>query len=398
VDGLNAVPGADPYAFIDTDVIGTDQIRVALLYKPSTVTPVGATGVLLTGTFSNRSRPPVAQAFEENATGERFVVVVNHFKSKGCDPLSDPADQDQGDGQSCFNATRVQSANELMAWLATDPTGTGDPDVMIIGDLNSYLQEDPIVALEAGGYLNGVEQFIGTGASSFVFTGQSGALDHAMLSSTLAAAVTGIAELHTNADEPRVLDYNLEFKSPAQQALEVGTPYRAADHDALLVGIRLEPPAPGLVNGGMETDDDGDRLPDGWTGSGLLLHGLLDGRDCHAALGGDCSFRLRASIWQKTLAQVVPLSGQAGDVLDLRYWVKTQFVTSLRQGKARLVFQRTDGGATTISRNLPTGTRDWTAFILSVAAPHDYVAVRVEFLTQRLLGTTWIDEVELTRE
>ncbi len=398
VDGLNAVPGADPYAFIDTGVIGADEIRVALLYKPSTVTPVGTTAVLLTGTFSDRSRPPIAQAFEDNATGQRFIVVPNHFKSKSCDPASDPADFDQGDGQGCFNATRVQSANELMAWLAADPTGTGDPDVLIIGDLNSYLQEDPMRALEAGGYVNGVGQFIGAGAYSFVFTGQSGALDHAMFSGSLAPSVTGVAELHASADEPGVLDYNMEFKTPAQEALEVGTPYRASDHDALLIGLNFEAPQPELVNGGMEIDDDADLLPDGWTGSGLLLHHLLDGQDCEVALGGDCSFRFRASLWQKRLAQVVPLSGQAGDVLNLTYWAKTKAVTSLLLGKARLVFQNADGSSTAVSRNLPTGTRDWTAFTLEATAPHDYVSVRVEFASQRLLGTTWIDEVELTRE
>ena len=30
------------YAFIDTGVIGTDEIKVALIYKPAAVTPVGA--------------------------------------------------------------------------------------------------------------------------------------------------------------------------------------------------------------------------------------------------------------------------------------------------------------------------------------------------------------------
>ncbi len=397
VDGLNAVTG-DPYAFIDTGVIGTDQIRVALLYKPSTVTPVGTTAVLLTGTFADRSRPPVAQAFEDNATGQVFVVVVNHFKSKNCDASSAPADRDLGDGQGCFNATRVQSAQELLAWLATDPTGTGDPDVLIIGDLNSYLREDPIQALVAGGYVNGVQQHIGTGAYSFVFLGQSGALDHALYSSSLAGSVTGVAELHASADEPPVLDYNLEFKSPAQQALEAGTPYRAADHDALVVGLRFEAPQPDLVNGGMEFDENGDLLPDGWTGSGLLLHRLLDGRDCNMALGGACSFRLRPSPWQKQLAQSVALEGRSGDVLNLTYWARTHLVTSALQGRARLVFVGADGRRTASSRNLPTGTRDWAAFTLRATAPHDYVGVQVEFLTQRLLGTTWIDEVALARE
>ena len=34
----------------------------------------------------------------------------------------------------------------LVDWLATDPTGSGDADFLIIGDLNSYDKEDPIDA------------------------------------------------------------------------------------------------------------------------------------------------------------------------------------------------------------------------------------------------------------
>ena len=46
-----------------------------------------------------------------------------------------------------------------------------------------------------------------------MFQGQSGYLDHALASSSLAAQATGAAEWHINADEPIALDYNVEFKS-----------------------------------------------------------------------------------------------------------------------------------------------------------------------------------------
>ena len=42
VDALNAAMGSDTYSFIDTGVIGTDEIKVALIYKPAAVSPVGA--------------------------------------------------------------------------------------------------------------------------------------------------------------------------------------------------------------------------------------------------------------------------------------------------------------------------------------------------------------------
>ena len=98
------------------------------------------------------TRPPLAQTFEALATGERFTAVTMHFKSKRCSGASG-GDADQGDEQGCYNATRSQMATELTNWLAADPTGSGAPDFLIIGDLNAYAMEDPITALESAGYV-----------------------------------------------------------------------------------------------------------------------------------------------------------------------------------------------------------------------------------------------------
>jgi Ca2+-binding RTX toxin-like protein len=71
-----------------------------------------------------------------------------------------------------------------------------------------------------------------------VFQGQSGYLDHALASASLAAQVTGVAEWHINADEPVALDYNVEFKSANHvDTLYAPTAYRSSDHDPLLVGL-----------------------------------------------------------------------------------------------------------------------------------------------------------------
>jgi predicted extracellular nuclease len=54
--------------------------------------------------------------------------------------------------------------------------------------------------------------------------------------------VTGTAEWHINADEPVVLDYNVEFKSPNQvNTLFAPTAFRCSDHDPLVVGLNLTP-------------------------------------------------------------------------------------------------------------------------------------------------------------
>ena len=144
--------------------------------------------------------------------------MVNHLKSKGSD-CNDVGDPDTGDGAGNCNLTRTAAAEALVDWLATDPTGSGDDDVLLIGDLNSYDKEDPIDALLAGGYTDLVHAFQGEFAYSYVFDGQIGYLDHALASEGLADEVTGATVWHINADEPDILDYDMTFKQPAQDAL-----------------------------------------------------------------------------------------------------------------------------------------------------------------------------------
>ncbi|MCX6043718.1 MAG: ExeM/NucH family extracellular endonuclease [Chloroflexi bacterium] len=260
VDQMNAATAPGVYALINVDAttgqtnaLGTDAIKVGLIYKPAIVTPVGNTAVLNTGAFGlyntgagvmGRNRPALAQAFEQNSTGERVIVTVNHLKSKGsgCADNISPVgpDPDAGDGQGNCNLTRTQAATELVNWLATNPTGTGDPDVLIIGDLNSYALEDPITAIKNAGYMNLIAVLSGPKAYSYVFDGQWGYLDHALASASLAQQVAGVGDWHINADEPSVLDYNTDFKSAGQQAsLYAPDQFRVSDHDPVLVGLNL---------------------------------------------------------------------------------------------------------------------------------------------------------------
>ncbi|MCB0189016.1 MAG: hypothetical protein KDE31_32325, partial [Caldilineaceae bacterium] len=44
---------------------------------------------------------------------------------------------------------------------------------------------------------------------------------------------------HINADEPDILDYDTTFKLPAQDALYKDDPYRASDHDPVIIGLDL---------------------------------------------------------------------------------------------------------------------------------------------------------------
>ena len=241
VDGLNDVLGAGTYDFIDTGTIGTDAIKVAFIYQPASAVPVGDYAILDSTVdprfLDQRNRPALAQTFESTATGGQATVIVNHLKSKGsaCD-----GDPDTGDGQGNCNLTRVDAAEALVDWIASDPTDSGDLDAIVIGDLNSYAKEDPIGVFEDAGYENMIQTFLGDEAYSFVFQGQSGYLDHALADATLPAQVTGTTEWHINADEPIVLDYNTDFKSEDHvETLFAPHAYRSSDHDPVLVGADL---------------------------------------------------------------------------------------------------------------------------------------------------------------
>ena len=242
VAALNAATAPGTYAYVDTGVIGTDAIKVALIYKRAAVAPLGDWKLLTSAVDprfdDTKSRPALAQTFRHLGSGEALTVVVNHLKSKGSACAGDP---DLGDGSGNCNVTRTLAAAALADWLAGDPTGSGDPDVMIIGDLNSYTFESPIATLESKGYTNLVRKYGGLTAYSYVFQGESGYLDHALANSSLEAQVTGATEWHVNPDEPTVLDYNVNFKSANHvTTLYDDGPYRASDHDPVIVGVQLD--------------------------------------------------------------------------------------------------------------------------------------------------------------
>jgi uncharacterized protein len=285
VNALNATAGPGTWAFVDPGrtVLGGDEIAVGMVYQPAALTPVGNAAILdqaVDVRFNSAvQRPSLAQTFEVTDNGALFTPVINHLKSKGSS-AGGLGDADIGDGQGQSNGTRTAAAQALVDWLATDPTGQGDADYLILGDLNAYAQEDPITAIRAGaddapGTADDYTNLIGDATYSYSFDGQWGALDHALGSASLAAQVTGATKWHINADEPTALDYNVEFKSPAQvDAFYAPGPFRASDHDPVVVGLNLGLTFTGTARG---------ELIVGTPGADVIRAG--QGRD--AALGGD---------------------------------------------------------------------------------------------------------------
>ena len=115
VSRLNQRLGAGTYQFVQvpgSTALGTDAISVGMLYKPAKVTPLGNAVTTSAGVFGFGNRQPLVQSFTQKSNNEVFTFAVNHFKSKGsCPSGSSNPDRDLKDGQSCWNATRVQSCD-----------------------------------------------------------------------------------------------------------------------------------------------------------------------------------------------------------------------------------------------------------------------------------------------
>lgn len=296
VSALNAAYGANVYAAVGMPVGGSggDAIRQAMIYKPARVSTVGAA---ISDTAAIHNRPPLAQTFAAT-NGERFSVVVNHFKSKSCGDAAG-VEADQGDGQGCWNPLRVQQAAALNAFVQQLTTGSGATDVLVIGDLNAYSKEDPVNALTAAGMVNlaaGIDL-----AYSYTFDGESGALDHALATPALAAKTSGIAHWHINTDEPFVIDYNTEFKP---QDLYAPHAYRSSDHDPVVIGLSLQKKIAGTAGRDRLNGSAGDDVITGGAGADTLTGG--DGAD---------TFVYQS---MRDAADLITDFAPAQDVLDLR--------------------------------------------------------------------------------
>jgi len=215
---------------------GGDAIRVALLYRGERLRVVGDGR---SDTHEVFSRPPMAAIFETLGAGQqepgcRFSVVVNHFKSKSC---RDVPPEERDTGQGCWNRKRVRQTRELVAFAEDVLRAAEDPDVLLVGDFNACRGEDPIAELESAGYRELLERLPARDRYTYVYRGVACALDNALASPELVDQVAGVRVWHINADEPRVLDYNLEYRS---EDLFRPDAYRSSDHDPVIVDLLLE--------------------------------------------------------------------------------------------------------------------------------------------------------------
>lgn len=267
VDALNADAGSDKWAFAESPEElpeSEDVIRTGFIYQPTDVQPVGDSTILTGSDAFSNAREPLAQAFTTGEDDEPFVAIVNHFKSKGSG--SGEGNVDNGDGQGNSNADRVRQAEALVDFADEQKESAGTDDVVLLGDLNSYTEEDPMQVLYSAGYANIGKDF--TDEQTYLFGGRVGSLDHVLASDGLVADVTGADIWNINSVESIGLEYSRYNNNVTD--LHAEGPFRSSDHDPLIMGLArgADTPAPDPTDDPTDepTDDPSDAPSEDPTG------------------------------------------------------------------------------------------------------------------------------------
>jgi len=198
-----------------TDESSTYQ-SCGFIYNTQTVKPVGSYGHAISGGYQNRS--PI-QTFEEIASGEKFTLNCLHLKAKSS--YNDNEEE---------RMTQVQKvATSLKSYVSADP------DILIVGDYNSYSAERPIKYLEEQGY---TEELLRSDPDGYSYrydinnlAPAFGYLDHVMSSATMSEQVIGAKAWHINTAY-KDADYSYKKTTGTEK-------YRYADHDPVLIGLKL---------------------------------------------------------------------------------------------------------------------------------------------------------------
>ncbi|MFN1584176.1 ExeM/NucH family extracellular endonuclease [Vibrio rotiferianus] len=295
VDALNAEieDTEDHYTYVEIadqdkyqdEYFGSDAIMVAILYRANAVTPKEAAKVIVTPeqhieentitrndgaegnpAYDKYQRHSLLQTFTVKETGKDLSVVVNHFKSKGSECIEEwiagVEDSEPADLQGNCNNFRVSAAN-----VVGDALKGIEGDVLVMGDLNAYGMEDPLLTLtdyskekygrdiytaayttigggelqvektkiEKGyGYHNLNTVLHGADTFSYTYSGELGNLDHALASNSLAQKVVAIEDWHINSLESNLFEYSSKYTGDMPKYKDA---FSASDHDPVIIAI-----------------------------------------------------------------------------------------------------------------------------------------------------------------
>lgn len=214
VDSLNKFTAGTCYSYVadEIDVAWDEEhdnnLKSGFLYRNDKVKPIGSnTSVYNASSYYGKTMR--VQTFEELSSGERLTVSMNHFKSKAGNA------EDQG------NSTRVENATRLIKNISSKAL---DKDILILGDLNCEVGEEPLTIIENAGYEEQLLKY-NAGAYSYCYKGDASLIDHVYANSTMAEQITGAGMFH--------ISTGCGADAPANYS------HRYSDHDPYVVGINL---------------------------------------------------------------------------------------------------------------------------------------------------------------
>lgn len=245
VGELNSRAGSEKWDYVKApanSAADTDVIRTAIIYKKDRVKPVGQATLLEDERFKGTARTPLAAEFQpvsERCAAEgpdSFVVVTNHFKSKGSVANGDA---DTGDGQGNNPNVRNAHAQAVLDGLSKQPQWQ-EKATFVMGDLNAYSKEDAISVFRNAGYTIPVEELNAQedwqDVASYQFSGRLGSLDHILANEHVDAQAAQTWNI--NSDEPIAMEYSRRNYTGGD-VFEADNPYRSSDHDPVKVGFNL---------------------------------------------------------------------------------------------------------------------------------------------------------------
>lgn len=218
VDAMNKIAKKERYAYVSHGWSNSDMISCGYIYRMDKVRPYGDLQYAYKDSTSHYRYRLMACGFEEIESGEKFVLNVNHLRSK------------RGTGAES-NEKRMANVDSLLVMLdkIEQEQLFGDSDVLLVGDYNAYTQEEPIQTLVREGYEDMLMRDDSMGYS-YVYHSEAGYLDRVFASETMAKQVKNVAVYHLNAD----YFYSRGFKRGLDDTM-----YRYADHDPILVRVEL---------------------------------------------------------------------------------------------------------------------------------------------------------------
>lgn len=222
-EALNKAVGTDRYAWLNTpgQKIAKTQTNV-FIYDRTKVFPYKD---FKSYSFDNLKMRYVVQCFELGSNKAKVILAMNHLKAK-------TSGTDKNDGQGGSADRRVLEANECLKVYKELSAYYEDPDILVLGDLNCYSEEDAIKVFTDAGYKNLLKEY-SPHAWSYSYRGEVGYLDHSLSSQTLTSQVVGATPWDINASEPAYFG----FKYTTYYSKD---PFRSSDHNPIITWINLK--------------------------------------------------------------------------------------------------------------------------------------------------------------